>query len=532
MRTNRLATRSSIVTLLLLSGGLGGCFIWSALSRQNLPLVRPVPPGDQEIAWLHMPTAYETWDNFLRGLKRVEFSGAIPHLYVDDSRAYPQRTTAVPEVVVGRSDRAGRLHFRWYKVTDTLSQSRWMELLLQRSPPPLAVIAGWSSDRAVELAEVLRSAPHPHKPALLLTAATAEQIAVDVSMTGPAGPRLIAIYDKTFRFCFSNRQMAEALTDFLLNEPSLRPQGGIEPLVLAIGTAHRDPAAALAALWTPEVPAFAIDWQDDPYSLDLSFHLRYELNRRTPATLGAPRLVLIRSQIPFSTGPIHQPNAAESDAVLHILQHLPPPPQRTLLLLPTVTAPARRVLRALAQEQSEIGEQIVAVIGDGITVNTLFRDREVAWPISALSIPVVLFTHADPCAWDPTDNASSSPSGYALPTPAAGELRSTTEDIEHFRRLCEVLLTAAYRDEPAALAEDAEQLCQFLRTRQCHFFDTEGNRRGGSGEHIVVLRPSPSGATDPTVEGTLEVYTRRDPRESWHCLHRRILYRLHYDRSR
>jgi hypothetical protein len=488
--------------------------------------------GDQEIAWLHTPTAYETWDNFLRGLKRLESSGIIPGLYVNDHHAYPQRTTAVPEVVVGRRDRKGRLHIRWYKVTDAAPQSRWVELLLQRRPPPLAIIAGWSSDRAAELAEVLRDAPEARKPVLLLASATAEQIATDTSMTGPAGPPLLSLYDKTFRFCFSNRQMAEALADFLLSDPALRPQGGVEPLLAAVGSAYRDPVIALAALSTPHLPVFAVDWQDDPYSLDLSFHLRYELSRRCPTTLGAPRLVVIRSQIPFSTGPTHQPNAAEAEAVWHILQHVPPPPQRTVLLLPTVTAPARRIIRSLIQEQTDIGERMIAVIGDGISVNTLFRDRDIAWPISALSIPVVLFTHADPFAWDTAEAETSVLASYALPAPAAGEVCSTTEDVEHFRRLGQVLLTAVYNQQSLELVADSAELSQALRSSQPPFFHDDGNRRGGNGEHIVVLWPQSPGGTDPTVEGVLEVYTRQLPDKQWRCLHRRILHRLHYERAR
>ena len=61
-------------------------------------------PGDQEIAWLHNPTSYESWENFVWGAKRAEMAvdGGPDGLEVDDANAYPVRTTAVPEVVVRR----------------------------------------------------------------------------------------------------------------------------------------------------------------------------------------------------------------------------------------------------------------------------------------------------------------------------------------------------------------------------------------------------------------------------------------------
>jgi hypothetical protein len=255
------------------------------------------------------------------------------------------------------------------------------------------------------------------------------------------------------------------------------------------------------------------------------------LTRRCAALVDGPRLVLIRSQIPFSTGPVHQPNAAEADAIRHLLQHLPPPPQRTLLLVPTVTVPARRVLQALVQEESEVGQRLVAVTGDGISVNTLFRDREVAWPIRTLPLPLVLFAHADPFAWDEPEEREQLADGYALPAPPPGRACSTTEDVEHFRRLIEVLISAAYRTDPPALLSSPEQLSHALRRLEPPFFDAAGNRRGGSGEHIVVLRPFPPGVEDPLAEAVLEVYTRRPQPGGWFCLHRRLLYRFYHDRT-
>src|SRR5262249_9318113 len=83
-------------------------------------------------------------------------------------------------------------------------------------------------------------------PLLLITTATADYVPVK---DDPANwPRLDALHPgRTFRFCFSNRQMARAVADFIWSQDDLRPDA--EPVYLAA-------------------------WKDDPYSLDLAagFH--------------------------------------------------------------------------------------------------------------------------------------------------------------------------------------------------------------------------------------------------------------------
>ncbi len=316
------------------------------------------------------------------------------------------------------------------------------------------------------------------------------------------------MYTPTFRLCFSNRQMAEALCDFILSHPRLRPYAGPAYELLAIGAAAALPLNVGGPLTVPTLHAFALDWQDDPYSLD---------------GWGVPRLRMVRSQIPFSTGSVHRPNTAEHEAIEHMLSYLPPPGQQTVLLLPTVTAPARRVLRTLAQEDPGIGQRLTAVTGDGITVNTLFRDRDVAWPPRTIPIPLVLFTHADPFAWD-KEASNPPPLGYELPPPLPGEVRSTTEDIEHFRVAMEMILAAAYAGDPPTLSRDPAEWTDQLHCRTPPLFDQTGNRSTGSGEYIVVLWPAtalPAADSAQSYDGFLDVYTRRDG--EWYRLHRRPL---------
>src|SRR5436190_1329205 len=74
----------------------------------------------------------------------------------------------------------GRLVFRWYKLTSDWKARDWVEALLKRRPPPLAIIGGSSSDAARELAWQLRrqgaGLPETERPLLLLTTATADRV--------------------------------------------------------------------------------------------------------------------------------------------------------------------------------------------------------------------------------------------------------------------------------------------------------------------------------------------------------------------
>src|SRR5438094_171872 len=78
-------------------------------------------------------------------------------------------------------------------------------------------------------------------PVLLLTTATAEKM----ELPGEDAPRdLMSLYpDRTFRFCFTNAQMAEAVIDFLADRE-----------MFAAGTG----------------PDYYVAWKDDAYTLDLA----------------------------------------------------------------------------------------------------------------------------------------------------------------------------------------------------------------------------------------------------------------------
>jgi hypothetical protein len=502
----------AILVLVVVAAGVAATRLdWFTGSRTGaVPL--PVPAGDEEIAWLHNPTSFESWENFVWGVKRAEMaSDSGPDgLEVDVSGAYPERTTAVPEVVVRRRGFSGILRIRWYKVTDDAGQEAWVRALAARDRPPVAVLGGWSSDRAKELADAMRDAPWPaRKPLLFISQATADEVyrAADSYPAGYVPPQLIKLYDRSFRFCFTNKQMAEAVTDFVFSDPDLRP----------------GPAPDADA---PALPGFAIAWEDDDYSVDLSRQFRTEIARKT-ARPGGSWLGMVVDTVPFSVGRLIRPNAREAAVADQILRQLPAPGSRTVLVLPTVSAPARRTLRALVQGNPAVGRQLVALTGDGISVNTFFRDREFAWPVRSLPVPVVLFTHADPFAWD-QPGGRPPPRDYGLSPPAPGAVRSSTEDVQHFTRLTRTVAAGLFPEGGSEIVHDPDALAAALRRLKPEFFDADGNRRSGTGEHVVVLRPlrgKDAGGDRAPADGVLEVYAREGETGNWSRLHAQPLTR-------
>ena len=132
-----------VVVLVVLAGGFVLYRVgWWHGAEAARPL--PVPDGEHEVAWLNVPTSGESWENFVWGMKRAEM-GAVSSLRVDDSHAFPDRTTAVPEVVISRDGYAGKLRVRWYKVTNYAPTDAWVKALAARnkSRESPARLANW-----------------------------------------------------------------------------------------------------------------------------------------------------------------------------------------------------------------------------------------------------------------------------------------------------------------------------------------------------------------------------------------------------
>src|SRR5262249_20144784 len=122
---------------------LAGVLIYWKPAPETRPEPRPVQKGDQEVVFLYQATAASTWQRFVEATNPLrEWLG----FKVDYTNAFPPQTTAVPELILTNPSAKGRLVFRWYKLTSTQRAANWMDALARRSPPPLAIIGGNTSD--------------------------------------------------------------------------------------------------------------------------------------------------------------------------------------------------------------------------------------------------------------------------------------------------------------------------------------------------------------------------------------------------
>ena len=454
-----------------------------------------VPDGDRELAWLNTTTSWTSWERFVAGVVRAGQS--IPGVQVDDTGAFRESTTEVPEVVVSMAGRPGRVRVRWYKLSSEATAGHWIDALAERTPAPLAVIGGGSTDRAVELATALnaRDTWAGDRPLLFLTTATADE---------SGGKDLLDLYPgRTFRFCFTNRQMAEAVLGFVLKNPELRARSLTDDALAAVAS-----GLALGRPTMSPSRVFAVEWLDDPYSTDLHWQFKSLLNSRSEA--GGEPVRVSSWAIPYSVGGLNRPNEYEArvaESILEMYRSLPP--QRTLLIVPAVTAPARRLLATLSAAAPELGERMVAVTGDGISLNSVYRDGEYAWPVQSIPVPLVFFAHNNPVAWD-EPGAGPAPR-YALPPPTG------TDEVLLFADLARLVFGAAFgRPDAPGLARSADELDARLRANCPDFFDDRGNRIAGTGEYVVVVRPDchrgpPTPSADP--RAVLDVWRRTDERK-------------------
>ena len=518
----------AVVALLLVGGGVAAWAYW--VRSDGLPKPVSLPAGDQEVAWINTSSSADAWSQFVIGLKRAEMT--VPGLAVDAGRAFPEQSTAVPEVVIRRPPHTGALHVRWYKTASDATTEQWVEALSRRDPAPLAVIGGWSSDQAYRMAVALNKTPTwaGDRPLFLIAQATAERLGIDPddpakppSSPGRA-PVLMAVYPgRSFRFCYTNRQMAAAVVDYLVRDLTLMPGPVGWPgfRMLGAGAAGPWPAtAALADLAATGPAVFAVEWDDDLYSEDLANAFKDALEHRlartdNPHVKERPRSapVFVREAIPtipFSVGGFSRANPVEAAAVQEIAARLRPVGDRSVLIVPTgSSAPARRVLLALAERVPQAGRRVVAVTGDGLSVNTLYRDAEFAWPARSIPIQLVMFAHANPFGWD-AEGGPTPPAGYEL------KPRNGTSDVLAYNEMGRTLIDAAFPpNEPGAnrVAARADDLLRRLKelpgvrrataAGPTTYFAENGDRRDAAGEHVVVLRPtarsSPSSA-DAVIE--------------------------------
>jgi hypothetical protein len=323
---------------------------------------------------------------------------------------------------------------------------------------------------------------------------------------------------RSFRFCFTNEQMAQAVVDFVWSQPDLRPYGNPLPAIAAALAPDPLAAVGLLAAHAKTFPpsAAALEWDDDPYSVDLSRQFKLALHESQ-----WPAVFVRLNRIPFSVGGFDRPNVWEAEAAGRLVREQWSPWERQLLVLPAAPAAARRVLRALTGAAPLAGRNLVAIGGDSMNINTVYRDGDIAWNVRAVPVPFVFFTHQNPVAWDEVpesvvrESVQRKPSGNSrstLHSPPSTELLppNGTDDVLLHADLVRRLAEAAFPQ--SGLLSSADALAERLRDRQPAYFDTSGDRQGGRGEYVVCLRPQILDADGPAAQvlaaATLDVWTR------------------------
>lgn len=485
--------------LLALALALGVSAVLLALrspAADGQPRVGPVPTGSREIVWMYPATNSAAWERFVTAagtavarIRTARTDLKNLDLELDATGAFPSQTTGLPEFSVVNRVTGERLLFRWCKLTSSSKADQWIDALTHNRPPPLAVVGGSSSESALDLARALnREKPDGRQEMLLvLTYATSEAL-TDVCR------------GRTFRFCFTNCQMARAVTQFA------RGRAGLQP----------DPERVFVAYW-----------QDDPYSIDLTERLCKELKREAdlreavrawtwqtgfattggvPLDLGG--LAMHEGSYPRSerilsgVGGFSQPNRWEAEVVGRLIDHLGPNGVgRVPLVLPASSSQAaRRFLRSLVRSAPIQARRFVVLTGDVISFNVVYRDRDAAWPIQDVPFDLVFFCHRNPI---------SGTEGFSPETPSAtgrdgAPLRTTgTDELLLAVDIMEALLQAAFAN--GKLVDGPEQMREWLKDARwepygndgrvgvqrdgVQFFSDNGNRQNGTGEHVVWLVP-------------------------------------------
>jgi len=185
---------------------------------QAKPAGSPWPTATRKSSWLYPPPTPPPGSASWRpcGGREPSLRTPIDARPEIGAAAFPKETTAVPEVALALPGVGRRLGVPLYtQLLATGNPPTGSRRLMRRRPPPLAIVGGSyqrrrprtdppTQDHMGDVAEVDR-------PLLLLTTATGDRRRRHGRRRGIARSRPTKVYpQRTFRFCFTNRQMAKA----------------------------------------------------------------------------------------------------------------------------------------------------------------------------------------------------------------------------------------------------------------------------------------------------------------------------------
>jgi hypothetical protein len=223
-------------------------------------------------------------------------------------------------------------------------------------------------------------------------------------------------------------------------------------------------------------------------------------------------------------GDYNLPNPAEAQAAGRFLANTAAQLHRKhyMLALPSGSQHARRFLRTLCGIAPLDTHNLVVITGDYISLNHVFRDRDLAWNVLDIPLPLVFFSHRNPI---------SERAGFDR-TGTNAEALTGTQDLLLNVDVFQALLQAAFHK--GRFLADPEGLPANLReTRWYHgeafnpgftdipagavpLFNAEGDRNKHTGEHVVWLRPQ-FADNQVLMQATITVWRipGDDPQGSW-----------------
>src|SRR5262249_17892326 len=151
-------------------------------------------------------------------------------------------------------------------------------------------------------------------------------------------------------------------------------------------------------------------------------------------------------------------------------------------ILPAIPQPARRFLRGLARTDPVLAGRFVVATGDGIDFNTIYRDRNLAWPIQDIPCDLVFFCHRNPT--DPSAFREDQPEDNQAPPDPNERTTTGTQDLLLYRDIVETVVTAAVKED--GWLERPDDLCWRLAEASLPSggprFKPDGNQHGRAGE--------------------------------------------------